>query len=35
MCDVTILRCAFQVDNSKAKMVGLGLMRMIMKVDPW
>ena len=35
VCDVTILRCSFQVDNSNAKMVGLSMMRMIMKNDIW
>ena len=33
VCDVTILCSSFLVDNSNAKMVGLCLMRMIMKVD--
>ena len=35
VCDVTILRSAFQIYNSNAKMVVLYLMRMIMKVDAW
>ena len=33
VCDVTILCSSFHVDNSNAKVVGLSLMRMIMKVD--
>ena len=32
---VTIVCSSFHVDNSNAKMVGLCLMRMIMKVDAW
>ena len=35
VCDVTILCSSFHVDNSNAQMVGLCLMRMIMKVDAW
>ena len=35
VCDVTILCNSFQAHNSKAKMVGLGGMLMIMKVDEW
>ena len=33
--DLTILGSSLQVDNSNTKMVGLCLMRMIMKVDAW
>ena len=33
--DVTILCSSYHVDNSNAKMLGLVLMRMIMKVDAW
>ena len=35
VCDVIMLRSSFRVDNSNAKMVGLCLMRKIMKVDAW
>ena len=35
VCDVTILRSSSHVDNSNAKVVGLCLTRMIMKVDAW
>ena len=35
VCDVTILRSSFLVDNSNAKMDVLCLTRMIMNVDAW
>ena len=35
VCDVTILRSSFHVDNSNAKNVRLRLMCMVMKVDAW
>ena len=35
VCVVTILCSSLHVYNSNAKMVGLSLMRVIMKVDAW